>query len=606
MTARDGAVPALRAARGGPPAWHALPASEVLKRLASRPDGLTAGEAAERLARVGLNVFEAAQPVAAWRVLVAQLRSVIVLLLALGVAVALAAGDTLDAVAIAAVLVLNTAIGFATELRAHRAMESLRALDVTRATVVREGRPRGLDARELVPGDVIELEEGHAVPADARLIQGVELTAAEASLTGEPAPVEKDAHAALPDDAPIGDRVTMVYKATTVTGGRGRAVVVATGMATEVGRIGALAAAVAPEPTPLERRLDQLGRRLAVAAVAVAAVVAALGLTQGAALADILQTAIALAVAAVPEGLPVVGTIAMAIGVRRMARRHALVRRLPVVETLGSATVICTDKTGTLTAGTMAVTVIRLLDRGVTLERALPAPDRSQTLALAPPDPRALLALRVAALANRTRTDAGSGPAAADPTEAALVAAGRAAGLDVERLRAEWPEVAEIPFSSERMLMATFHRTGEGLVACVKGAPSRVVELCDRALAPEGPRPLDQRGREQLLEFNADLAARGLRVLAVAYRELGATLDTELSGLTWIGYVGLADPPAPGVRDTIAAFAGAGIRTVMLTGDQKLTAQAVARELGLPGADREPLDGRELGRLEGSALEAAV
>jgi Ca2+-transporting ATPase len=546
-------------------AWHTISPGEALGLLESRAGGLSEAEAAERLARHGPNVFQAARPVSAWVILLGQLRSVIVLLLAVAGAVAALSGETLDAAAIAAVLLLNVAIGFTTELRARRAMESLQSLEVGRARVVRDGQAREVDARVLVPGDIIEVEAGQAVPADARLIESTELRTVEGSLTGESVPVDKRHDETLSPEVPLPDRVTMLYKATTAVAGRGRGLVVATGMNTEVGRIGALASGVTQEPTPLERRLDQLGRRLAGAALAIAALVAGLGVMQGASLREIVQTAIALAVAAVPEGLPVVGTIAMAVGVHRMAKRRALVRRLPVVETLGAVTVICTDKTGTLTAGTMTVTAVRLLEKEIAVPETGVLPD----------DERLLLALRVGALANRS--DGLSG----DPTEAALVRAARRAGLDPARLREAWPEEGELPFSTERMLMATFHRTPGGLLACVKGAPHRVVELSDRVYGAAGVRALGTGERDELLRLNCDLAARGLRVLAVALAEVAAAAESEIKGLAWVGFVGLSDPPAAGVAETISAFRDAGIRTVMVTGDQKLTADAVARAVGV-------------------------
>ncbi len=582
---------------GSAPAWHALPPDEVLTRLGSGGGGLSEAEARTRLLHHGPNRFERVPPASVWAVLLGQLRSVVVALLVAAAAVALLSGDLLDAGAIAAVLVLNVLIGFVTELRAHRAMEALLGLNVARATVIRDGRPREIDARGLVPGDVILLEAGGIVPADARLTRATELRLIEASLTGESLPAGKRAGPAPPEDVPLPDRVTMVYKATTVAAGLGTAVVVATGMRTEVGRIGTLAAGVVEGKTLLEQRLDALGRRLAVAALAVAAVVAALGLVQGQPLGVLLQTAIALAVAAVPEGLPVVGTIAMAVGVRRMARRRALIRHLPVVETLGSATVICTDKTGTLTAGLMTAMVLRLPEREV----ELPADDFS-------PDPDTALALRVAALASRGEAVRGDGgwQTRGDPTETALLVAAAKAGLDAERLRLEWPEVAEVPFSSERMLAATFHRTPAGTMACVKGAPRRVLELSGRLLEDRGPRELRSEDRARLLAMNTELAGRGLRVLALAMGETAATGESELHGLTWLGLVGLADPPAPGVAETLRTFNDAGIRTVMITGDQQLTALSVGRALGLLGQEGRGLDGRELDRLDEAGLRAAV
>ena len=576
--------------------WHALSPADVLARLAVGPAGLTEAEAAKRLAQFGPNLFRRAPSVSPWRILLGQVRSLIVLLLILAAALALMLGDPLDAAAIGAVILLNMALGFFTELRAHRAMEALLSLEVARASVYRDGAPLELDARAVVPGDVILLEAGAAVPADARLLESVELRAVESALTGESLPVDKRAETGLDIETSIAERPTMVYKTTTVVAGRGRAVVVGTGMDTEVGRIGALTASVVEAPTLLERRLDALGRRLAAVAIAVALVVAGLGLLQGVSLGELLQTSIALAVAAVPEGLPVVGTIAMAVGVRRMARRRALIRHLPVVETLGSATLICTDKTGTLTAGEMTVTDLRLAHDAVSV------PEAPFTAS-----PELLRLLRTAALANRSTLveEGGTWRGRGDPTETALLAAARKAGLDLETLRVEWPEVADLPFSSSRMFMATWHRANAGLLLCVKGAPHRVLELCTSAVGPSGEYPLDDGERLRLEALNRELAARGLRVLAVA--DGRATEPTEPpAGLTWLGLVGMMDPPAPGVTETIRLFRQAGIRTVMLTGDQRLTARSVAGQLGLLDAEARVCDGREVDRLSDEALREEV
>ena len=577
--------------------WHALAAEQVQRDLGSGPNGLSDAEAARRLARFGPNRFERVPPGSAWRILLAQLRNVVVALLAVAAALALLTGDPIDAAAIAAVLVLNVAIGFTTELRAHRAMEALVALEVSRARVLREGRWREIDARELVPGDVINLEAGQSVPADGRLLETAALRVQEASLTGEAVPAEKNAAAALPANVSLADRTTMVYKATTVVAGRGQAVVVATGMATEVGRIGSLAGSVEDRTTPLERRLDQLGRRLALAALVVAALVAALGYRQGLTPGELIQTALALAVAAVPEGLPVVGTIAMAIGVRRMARRKVLVRRLPVVETLGSATVICTDKTGTLTAGAMRATVLRLADREVELGSA--ADDR---------DSRVRAALRIGALANEASLTGEGGDWAAhgDPTDAALLLAAAEVGLLRDQLLAGAPRTAELPFSSERQLAASWHRNGGAVSLYVKGAPGRVLDASDRVLEVDGTRPLDPARREELREINRGLAARGLRVLALAMRDDAAGVEADLASLTFVGLVGLSDPAAPGVRETVGVFSAAGIRTVMITGDQQRTAEAIARDIGLLRPGDRVMDGRELDRLSDAALGDTV
>lgn len=592
--------------------FHALPVDEVLARLGSRPDGLSEAEAQERLQRFGPNTFRSTKPVPAWRILLDQVRSVIVVLLFLAAVLSLALGDPLDAAAIGAVLVINTTLGFITEMRARRAMEALLRLDVPHALVIREGRLREIDARQLVPGDVIRLEAGQAVPADARLIDATDLQVGEAPLTGESLPVPKD-EPPVPEDSPLPDRHSMVYKGTTVLAGSARAVVVATGMETELGRIGTLVGGIEEERTPLERRLDALGHRLVWVALAVAAVVIGIGAAQGAPLGRMFEAGIALAIAAVPEGLPAVATIALAVGVRRMVRRNALVRRLPSVETLGSVTVVCTDKTGTLTAGQMMVTNLWVPEREIQVTGAGYAPEGTfleNGRELDPAtDPQLGLLLRIASLANRAEVErAGTGWVAhGDPTEAALLVAARKAGLDRGAVLREWPEIGEVPFSSQRMLMATFNRAPDGgLVAHVKGAPGRLIDLCTSVLTEGGERPLDEAMRRRLSAENEELARRGLRVLAFASGRVQEASESALRGLTFVGYAGMIDPPAPGVKETIRIFREAGIRTVMITGDQRLTAEAVARDLGILGPEDEVLDGRELDRMPEEELAERV
>jgi P-type Ca2+ transporter type 2C len=588
--------------------WHAIPPHAVLHRLGSRAQGLTAAEAAERLARHGSNVFRSAPAVSAWSVLFSQFRSVIVLLLVVAAALAVVTGEALDGVAIVVVLILNVALGFFTELRASRAMEALLRLEVSHATVIRGGQTSTIDARDLVPGDLIEIEAGQTVPADARLLSSSELRVMEGSLTGESVPVDKEAGAVVSGETPLSDRRTMIYKTTSVGAGRARAVVVATGMQTEVGRIGRLVEGVARKPTPLEQRLHEMGRGLVGVAIVVAVLVAATGLRQERGWVELVQTAIALAVAAVPEGLPVVGTIALAAGTWRMARRHALIRRLPVVESLGSATVICTDKTGTLTSGAMTCTVIRFADRQVEISGAGYIPEGQFTTDGAPVNPltdtQLETALRIAALASRgdvVKDEAGWKPQG-DPTEVALVIAARKGGLGRTQLQLHFPEVAEIPFSSERMVAATYHRTPQGIVAYVKGAPARILELATSVLTVDGVRPIRNGERDELLEQNRTLARQGMRVIALATMRADGKPVGELAGLVWIGLAGLMDPPADGVAETIVTLRRAGIRTIMLTGDQRLTALAVARQLHVIAPGEHAVDGRELDQLSEDAL----
>jgi Ca2+-transporting ATPase len=584
--------------------WHATTLTDALAALESQPIGLSEAEARRRLERYGPNRLEPPTPVSALAIFAAQFRSVIVYLLIAAVLVSLFFGDRLEASAIAVVLVINTLIGFVTELRARRAMETLIDLEVPRASVVREGRPRIIDARNLVPGDVVELETGRQVPADARIIFAADLEINEAPLTGESLPVSKTAEALLDEATALADRTNMAYKGTTVVAGIGRAVVAATGPLTEVGRIGVLASTVKLEPTPLERRLDALGHRLVWLTLGVAAVVASLALAHGLPLDVVVETAIALAVAAVPEALPAVATIALAVGVRRMARRQALVRRLPVVEALGSTTVVCTDKTRTLTSGLMAV--VRVWAGG---EDAEFGPASGPATRGRVPVSRAVAeVIETAALASRAQ----GGRAAAesgwrgDPVDIAMIDAAEAAGIDPAPRVDRSEDAGLLPFSSSRKFMATFRRVDARMTAAVKGAPRMVLDRCRDAATARGVHRLDAAERTALSSVNERLAGEGLRVIAVARGEVADSTEAALTGLTFLGFVGLADPPAPGVRDTIARLADAGLRTVMLTGDQRHTAEAMGRSLGVLGAADRAVDGRELDAHPPRALGAVV
>lgn len=600
------------AAPGASESWHATSADDLLAYLESGPNGLSSDDARERLTRFGPNAIEITEPVSAWRILIAQFRGVIVYLLGAAAIIALLLGDPLDAAAVIAVLLINAAIGFVTEYRARGAMAALRRLQVPRAIVVRDGHPQEIESHGLVPGDLVLLEAGTAVPADARLLAATELRASEAPLTGESLPVDKRADVILPADTPLAERVNAVYMSTAIVAGSARAVVMATGMRTEVGRIGGLVGGIQAERTPLEDRLDVLGHRLVWITLGVTAIVVGLGLLRGEPFIAMLQTGIALAVAAVPEGLPAVSTITLAVGVARMARRQALVRRLPAVEALGSATTVCTDKTGTLTAGAMTVTAVRLAGREIIVTGTGFMPEGDFRLngrrIDAESDPQLSLALRIGALANRASVTwpQGQPTVSGDPTEAALLVAARKAGFNRESLRSAWPESGEIPFSSERMFMATFHRGSDGDVAYLKGAPDRLIERATRVLTSEGPVALTSEARTSLSRDNREMAAQGLRVLALAFAAPEDVADGEPQNLTFVGLVGMSDPAAAGVKETIEIFHRAGIRTLMITGDQRLTAEAVARDLGILGPDDEVMEGRELGRLTADELTRRI
>jgi len=575
-------------------AAHATATADLFARLSSGPEGLSAAEAARRLQIHGPNQLERAKATSAWALLANQLRSVVVFLLVAAALTALLFGDVVEAAAIGAVLLINTAIGFLTEYRARRAIDALIDLDVPQALVLRDGALSALDARQIVPGDVVEINTGRQVPADGRVFQSADLRMDEAALTGESLPVSKSVDA-VPEATELADRASMVYKGTTIAAGTGRMLVTATGSRTEIGRIGTLLSGVADEPTPLERRLDALGRRLVWLALGVAALVAALGFLQGQPVGLVIEMGIALAVAAVPEALPAVATIALAVGVRRMAHRQALVRRLPAVESLGSTTVVCTDKTRTLTSGDMTAVRVRAGDDDVDLTAAT-----ADTL---PSSARTLLEAAVLASRPQAAAAAGGGAEQADPVDAALLACANRFGIDRTTVISGRQPLGLVPFSSERKLLASFHREDGRSMAYVKGAPQRLLALSARGADGQ---PLDDDSRRRLESANDALAGAGLRVLSVACGPVADASEAALRDLRFLGFVGFIDPPAPGVGQTIQRLRDAGLRTVMVTGDQRLTAQAIGRELGVVAPDAEMLTGRDLDDLAAPDLATRV
>ncbi len=600
---------------GATVSWHTLTPEQTLALIDSHEPGLSSTEAQRRLGRFGLNRLERVEPVRGWKILFDQFRSVVVLLLFGAVLVALALGDGLEAIAIGVVLFINTSIGFGVEFRARRAMDALLRYEVPFAKVVRDGQAQSVPSDLLVPGDIVLLEEGDAVPADARLIEATGLRTVEAPLTGESVPVDKDP-SPLPDpETVLAERTSMLYTGTEVVAGRARAVVVHTGEETELGRIGTLIAGVEPGRTPLEVRLDALGRRLVWLALGVAAVVTGLGVVRGAPLGLMIETGLALAIAAVPEGLPAVATIALAVGLRRMARRHALVRRLVAVEALGGTTVVCTDKTGTLTAGRMTAVEIAVGGRafvvtgegyGVTgsfLERraGAPAADVGDRAVQPSEAPSLVRLLEACALTSRASLTPEGDLPVGDPTDAALAVVAMKGGLDPDGLRTRFPTVDEIPFSSHRRSSASIHDVEGRRVRYVKGDPGVVLDQSAAWMSEAGERPLTPDDRKRLARQNEEMAARGLRVIAVA----GGSDDAP-DRLTMLGLVGILDPPAEGVEETLEVLRRAGIRTVMVTGDQQATAEAIARRLGSVREGDTTLDGRDLARLSDADLTARV
>ncbi|HET8576836.1 MAG TPA: cation-translocating P-type ATPase, partial [Methylomirabilota bacterium] len=569
--------------------WHACLPEEALAQLGTDAErGLAAEEARRRLERVGPNRVGDYPETPLWRLALAQFRSLVVLLLLSAAAVAWALGERAEALAILAALVLNAAIGFASEWRARRSLARLRDLAVPQALVRRDGRVARVPSAALVPGDLIVLDAGAQIPADARLVRSAALQVAEAALTGESEAVGKDAAARLAPEIPLAERRNMVYLGTAALAGSGLAVVTATGLATELGRIGQLVALAGERTTPLERQIEALGRRLIVLALGICAVVGLAGILHGEPIGLMLETAISLAVAAIPEGLPAVTTVALAAGLWRLARRGALVRRLPAVETLGATTVICADKTGTMTENQMTVVRLMLDRRSVKVTGGGRAATGAFLEADTPVDPlgdpHLLLLLTVGALVNNASLESGREGLElhGDPTEAALLVAAVKAGLDPAALARAWPRRREIPFDPATRMMATVHvMPGGGSVLLVKGAPGALLERSRWGYAVSGARPLSDQDREGLLEQNRMMARDGLRVLAIAWRPVEGIEEAPLHDLTFLGLIGLEDPLRPGVREAIADCGAAGIRTIMLTGDQQLTAEAIGRALGL-------------------------
>ncbi len=568
-------------------AWHTLGAEQACERLhADLRRGLSRHEAALRLSRDGHNEIEEGRRRSALGILLAQFADFMILVLIAAAAIAGLVGDMTDTLVILAIIVLNAVIGFVQEYRAEAAIAALKRMAAFSARVLRDGRVQVIPAREVAVGDLVLLEAGEAVPADLRLVESAQLRVEEAALTGESQPVEKIVHALAGADLPLGDRRNMAYKGTLVIHGRGRGIVVATGMATELGCIAGLLRGAEEVKTPLQKRLARFGRSLSLAVLVICAVLFLAGLLRGEPVMLMLLTAISLAVAAIPEALPAVVSVSLALGAARMVRRHALIRKLPAVETLGSVTTICSDKTGTLTENRMRAEEILAASgaRWTGAEAADAEPWRTLMHALA--------------LSNDARRG-DDGKLMGDPTETALLEAAGQAGFFKHELEARHPRLAELPFDSERSRMTTLHRDRDEVVAYTKGAPETVLPCCDWALGSGGPVPLDRRRLEQEVER---MAATGLRVLAVAVRRWprlpeGMTADAVETGLTLVGLVGLIDPPRAEAREAVALCRSAGITPVMITGDHPQTAAAIARRLGIIEEGGEVMTGRQLARL---------
>lgn len=568
---------------------HAVPAQEVLQIFDVTPvHGLSSEEAKRRLQAHGPNQLYTIKPRSAWAILVDQFKSLVVLLLAAATCVSFAFQDWEEGVAILVVILLNAAIGFLTEVRAVRSMEALRRLGSVTAHVRRDGRVQEIPAEEMVPGDIVLLGGGDIVSADMRVLESSKLQADESTLTGESLPVEKSAQP-VAEDTPLAERSNMLFKGTAVTRGSAVGVVTATGMETELGRITALVAAPETESTSHERQLDTLARKLIWAVLIITAVVAGVGILQGKELYLMMQTGVALAVASIPEGLPIVATVALARGMWRMAHRNALVNRLSAFESLGAVNVILTDKTGTLTENRMTVTHIALesCDIDVSGEGLETEGHFTDGKGNSIPCDMGVLrrVLEVGVLCNNAslHRDEGTGEISAvgDPLEVALLVVGAKAGIDAESLRQQWPEVREEAFDAVVKMMATFHREEGGYRVAVKGAPESVLRTCTRLYSFDGKREMREEDRNRWLSRNRQMAERGFRVLALAEKTEDSADTDPYRDLTLLGLVGLSDPLRPEAQRAVAACREAGIRVVMVTGDQAATARTIGQAVGL-------------------------
>jgi len=601
--------------------WHAIAVDRVLELLETRADrGLSSEEAARRLEVYGPNRLVEQATTSPLEIFLRQFADFIIWVLIAAALVSVAIGEWVDATAILVIVVVNAILGFVQEYRAEQSLAALRKLSTPTSRVVRDGKSRQIASETIVPGDVLEFESGDNVPADARVLSHTSNFAAqESALTGESVPVTKNAAPLETDDVPLGDRKSMVYMGTSVTAGKGRAVAVATGMQTELGKIAGLIQEIPHEVTPLQRKLERFGKWLVYLSIGLVCVVFVVGILRGGRWIEMFMTAVSLAVAAIPEGLPAVVTISLALGVQRMVRRHALIRKLPSVETLGCATVICSDKTGTLTRNEMTVQRVWVNGGFVEVTGVGYAPagtflhDGQEIDPSADPDVRATL--EAACLCNGARLvppkEGDDWDIIGDPTEGALLTAGAKAGFALDGLETEYPLVEEHPFDSERKRMTMVRRKGERHVAFVKGAPDVLLERCTHIQVDGELQSLARDQHDAVLAANDQMASAALRVLATAYRDVpvaesGATADEIERDLVFLGMVAMIDPPRDEVKEAVGRCRHAGIRSVMITGDHLATAVAVAREIGTFDADAEAFTGADIDRMDDEELEAEV
>ncbi len=583
--------------------WHSRPSAEVMQELKTSPEGLSAAEAKKRLEQYGPNELHQKEKKTIGKMLLEQLTDVMVLILLGAALLSLLLGEFAEAAVILTIVILDAVIGVIQENKAANALDSLKEMSAPTAYVRRDGEETLIPARELVPGDIVLLEDGAIVPADLRLLEENRLAVQEASLTGESLPVEKDSEAVLEETVPLGSRSNMAYTSSIVMYGNAEGVVVKTGMGTEVGRIARMLDDQKEEDTPLKKKLNSVGKSLSVVGLFVCILILGIGSLYNRPWIPLLLTAVSLAIAIIPEGLPATATIVMALGVQRMAKQNALIRKLPAVETLGSATVICTDKTGTLTRNRMTVTHLVLgdpkesgaLELGKTSELPAAAQDLLQAAALcnnASPDPER------------------AGEYLGDPTEGALLAFAEKYGIEKEALEEASPSLFEQPFDSVRKRMTTVHRLNGEITACTKGAVEELLPFCTSILTSQGVRPMTPEDRQSILNLCRELSENALRVLGFAKRTL-TRVPTEESenveeNLTFLGMTGMLDPPRKEVAKAVDTCHTAGIRVIMITGDHKVTALAIARQLHILEEGSTAITGPELDAMTDEQLKEAV
>lgn len=599
--------------------WYNLELPQIVNKLnVNLKTGLTKGEVQKRLETYGPNALKEAPPRSLLSMFIDQIKETLVIILIIAAIISGALGEWTDSIVILAIVVLNAILGVVQENKAEEALKALKEMTKAMVKVLRDGKVTKIEVEDLVPGDIMLLDTGDAIPADGRLIESASLMVNEAALTGESVPVEKNLDVIEGEDVPVGDRKNMVFRGTSVTGGRGKAIVTGTGMNSELGKIAQMLQETPPEPTPLQRQLTTLGKILGIAAGIIVFIVFLVGIWRGGGLMEMFMTAVALAVAAIPEGLAAVVTIVLAIGVTRMSRRNAIIRRLPAVETLGVANYICSDKTGTLTKNEMTVIqiyhdgeFIRLTGTGYQPEGEFFDEKDNKISPLA--NKNLELMLRGGILNSDARiekTEKGY-TVIGDPTEGALVVAAGKAGLIKEEIDTAYPRLAEIPFDSGRKMMTTFHKIDGEIYSYTKGAPDIILTRCNRVLTKEGVIELTPELNEEILKVNSSLASQGQRVLAISYRKWPEIPDNPTSEiaekeLTFIGFFAILDPAREEAKVAVATSRKAGIKTVMITGDHQDTALAIAKELDIWREGDLVLTGVQLEKMSQEELKKVV